>query len=185
MLGRLVGGELTTDELAQNAAIVLFGAIETVEGMIANLFHHVLGTPGAVDAVRSGSVMVAAAIEESLRMEPAATVVDRYATTDVEFHGARIARGELVRISLAAANRDPEVFERPDHFELERPNGELQVAFAKGPHACIGAHLSRVEATAALTAALDRFPDLRLLPGTTPPTGLVFRKPERLLVGWD
>ncbi len=185
MLGRLVDQQLSTDEIAQNAAIVLFGAIETVEGMVANLLHHVLSTDGAAALLSERSETIEIAVEESLRLEPAATVIDRYATRDVEFFGAPIAEGDLVRISLAAANRDPAVFDRPDVFDLTRPNSGLQVGFALGPHACIGAHLSRIEAAAALSAALERFPNPRLLPDATPPTGLVFRKPERLPVAWD
>ncbi len=118
-----------------------------------------------------------------MRLEPAAAVVDRYATRDVELAGARIAQGDLVTVSLAGANRDPAVFAKPDRFLLRRDNVRLQVAFAHGPHVCVGLHLARLEARVALERLLARFDDLRLAEPTAP-HGLVFRKPPRLVVEW-
>jgi cytochrome P450 len=126
------------------------------------------------------------AIEESLRLEPAAAVIDRYATRDVSFGGADIGSGELVRLSIAGANRDPDVFRDPDRFDVRRHNARLQIAFAHGPHVCIGMHLARLEAHTAVGRLLDRLPGLRLDPGhPSQPRGLVFRKPPALHVAWD
>src|SRR6185369_18082730 len=99
--------------------------------------------------------------------EPAAARVDRYATADVELAGARIARGDLVIVSLTAANRDPADYPEPDAFAIGRPNARTHVAFAQGPHACVGLHLARLETLAALDAALDGWPGLRLDDGAT------------------
>ncbi len=101
---------LSPAEIAANAAVLLFGGIETTEGMIANAVLHLLERPAVVAAVRTDPELIGAAIEESLRLEPAAAVIDRYATTDTALGGAEIAAGELVRLSIAAANRDPSVF---------------------------------------------------------------------------
>ena len=125
-----------------------------------------------------------AAVEESLRLEPAAAVVDRYATRDVALGGARIAAGDLVTVSLAGAGRDPAVFGDPDTFDVRRPNARLNLAFAHGPHFCLGAHLARLEAHAAVRAVLT-LPELRLDPAhPASPRGLVFRKPPSLRVRW-
>jgi cytochrome P450 len=126
-----------------------------------------------------------AAIDESLRLEPAAAVIDRYATVDVELGGAPIRRGDLVRISIAGANRDPSVFTAPDEFDPRRSRrGNL--AFAQGPHVCVGIHLARLEARTALGELLMRLPALRLDPRESPAVrGLVFRKPPRLLGVWS
>jgi cytochrome P450 len=118
-------------------------------------------------------------------LEPAAGRVDRYATTEVEIGGARIPRGDLVIVSLTAANRDPATFPEPDAFDLARPNSRLHLAFAQGPHACVGLHLARLETQSAVEAALDGWPGLRLGDGATAPTGVVFRKPRSLPVRWD
>ena len=89
-----------------------------------------------------------------------------------------------MRISLAGANRDPAVFPVPDRFDVRRPNSQLQLAFAQGPHVCLGMHLARLETAAALRRLL-RLPVLRLDPDRPSDVdGLVFRKPATLHVRW-
>lgn len=177
------GGSLKRSEIVSNAAVIMFGGIETTEAMILNTLWFVLGngwTPAPADPAA-----VAPAVEESLRLEPAAAVVDRYATRDVTIAGVEIPRSALVVVSLAGANRDPSEFEDPDGFDPARPNLRRQLAFASGPHVCLGMDLARLEATVAVAALLRRLPGLRLAAGSPPPTGLVFRKPDRLDVCWD
>ena len=180
-------GGLARGEVISNAAVMLFGGIETTEGMIANAICHLLAHPAQLAAVRADPALLAGAIEESLRLEPAAAVVDRYATRDVELAGAPIRERELVIVSIAGANRDPAVFQDPDRFDVRRENARLQIAFAHGPHVCLGMHLARLEAHTAVGRVLDRLPGLRLDPERPPPAprGLVFRKPPALDVVWD
>jgi cytochrome P450 len=174
---------LSTDEMVANAAVLMFGGIDTTESMIANLVLHLLDRPALLAEVRADRTLVPDAIEESLRLEPAASVVDRYATRDVEIGSAYIKPGDLVRVSIAGANRDPAVFADPDTFDLRRANAKANLSFALGPHFCLGARLARAEAEIALNGLLDRFPDLRLEWPVTP-DGLVFRKPPALPVRW-
>jgi cytochrome P450 len=173
-----IGGDLSRDEAVSNAAVMLFGGIETTEGMIANLVFHLLAN--GEDEVEPN------AVEESLRLEPAAAVVDRYATQDVEIAGAPIKTGDLVEVSLAGANRDPAFFPDPDRFDVHRENARHHLTFAHGPHVCIGMHLARLEALTAARRLFERLPGLRFDPDRpTAPRGLVFRKPPRLDVLWD
>ncbi len=88
-------------------------------------------------------------------------------------------------VSLTAANRDPATFRDPDEFDIGRDNARQHLAFAQGPHACVGLHLARLESAAALEAAIDGWHGLRLGDGATDPTGVVFRKPRHLPVAWD
>ena len=175
---------LGIDEVVANAAVLMFGGIETTEGMITNALWHLLTNPSELAAVLADISLLPNALEESLRLEPAAAVVDRYATCDVTLAGAEIRRGDLVIVSLAGANRDPSVFPDPDRYDVRRPNARRHLAFASGPHICLGMHLTRLEALAAVTALLTRLPDLRLTPTSPPPRGLVFRKPTALTVEW-
>ncbi len=178
-------GGLATGEVVSNAAVLLFGGIETTEGMISNAILHLLRHPGQLALVRADPGLIPAAVEESVRLEPAAAVVDRYATRDARIGTAAIHRGDLVTVSLAGAGRDPAVFPDPDTFDVRRPNARAHLAFAHGPHFCLGAHLARLEAQAAVRAVL-RLPGLRLDPGQpSAPRGLVFRKPPSLPVRWD
>jgi cytochrome P450 len=178
-------GGLEREQVVSNAAVLLFGGIETTEGMIANAVVHLLDDRDRLAAVRADPGLLAGAVEESLRLEPAAAVVDRYATRPVELGGARIAARDLVRVSITAANRDPAVFADPDRFDLHRANARLHLAFAHGPHVCIGMHLARLEAHTALARLLERLPGLELDPAHPPVIrGLVFRKPDAVLVRW-
>ena len=177
--------QLSREELVSNAGVLLFGGVETTEGMIANALVHVLERPEVLHRVRSDEELLDQAIEESLRLEPAAAVVDRYTTAVVSLRGATIASGELVRVSIAGANRDPAVFDEPDRFDLERANARRHFAFAHGPHTCLGLHLARLEARTALAHVLDRLPRLRLDQARRAPvTGIVFRKPAALHAVW-
>jgi cytochrome P450 len=178
-------GELSRSEVVSNAAVLAFGGIETTEGMICNAVRHLLSQPGQLREVAADRRLAANAVEESLRLEPAAAVVDRYATTDVPLAAAAIRRGDLVTVSLAGTGRDPAFFPDPDRFDVRRANARQNLAFAHGPHFCLGAHLARLEARAAVLA-LARLPGLRLDPARrAPPRGVVFRKPASLHVLWD
>jgi cytochrome P450 len=178
-------GGLRAQQVISNAAVLLFGGIETTEGMIANAVLTLLEHPEQLARVRADPELVDGAIEESLRFEPAAAMVDRYATEDTRLAGAEIATGDLVRVSVTAANRDPAVFPEPDRFIVGRPNSRRHLAFAHGPHVCLGVHLARLEARTALSRLLARLPGLRLDPGRPAAVrGLVFRKPPALHVRW-
>jgi cytochrome P450 len=178
-------GALGPGEVVSNAAVAMFGGIETTEGMICNAALHLLSQPAGLREVTADPGLLAGAVEESLRLEPAAAVVDRYATADAELGGAAIGRGDLVTVSVSGAGRDPAFFGDPDRFDLHRSNAGQHLAFAYGPHFCLGAHLARLETTTALRALL-RLPGLRLDPGFSPaPRGVVFRKPPALHAAWD
>jgi cytochrome P450 len=176
---------LDPTEVVSNAAVLMFGGIETTEGMITNAVWHLLSNPDQLARVRAEPALLPNAIEESLRLEPAAATVDRYATRDLRLGGAWIRRGDLVSVSIAGANRDPAAFPRPDDFDVRRENTRQHVAFAHGPHVCLGMHLARIEAQMAVRRLFDRLPGLRLDPGRpSAPRGLVFRKPPTLHVQW-
>jgi cytochrome P450 len=161
-------------EVVSNAAVLMFGGIDTTEGMITNAVLHLLDHGAEPDEN---------AVEESVRLEPAAAVVDRYATRDVDLGGVTIRRGDLVVVSIAGANRDPAVFADPDRFDPTRGNARLNLAFVQGPHFCLGAQLARAETLIALRTLFARLPTLRL-DGPSAPRGLVFRKPPTLRVRW-
>ena len=181
-----VTGPLAEQEAISNAAVLMFGGIETTEGMITNALLHVLSSPAQLALVLADPGLVPAAVEESLRLEPAAAVVDRYATVGTRLGGTAIQAGDQVTVSITGANRDPAVFADPDVFDVRRANAARHLAFAHGPHFCLGAHLARLEAQVAVGTLLARLPRLRLDPGyPSAPRGLVFRKPPALRVRWD
>lgn len=178
--------DLSEEQIISNAAVLLFGGIETTEGMIANAFYHLLTNPTVMAEAVANPTLIPAVVEESLRLEPAAAVVDRYATENVWLGSALIKAGDLVRVSLTAANRDPAVFPYPDQFNPRRDNLRSHVTFAQGPHVCLGLHLARLEAQEAIAQALQRLPNIQLInQEAAVPRGLVFRKPLALHTQWD
>ncbi|NND04421.1 MAG: cytochrome P450 [Acidimicrobiia bacterium] len=179
-----VARSLSGDEVLSNAAVMLFGGIETSEGMNAGALWYLLTERGLLEAALEDKDVLSPLVEEALRLEPAAARVDRFATRGVTVAGASIAKDDLVIVSLAAANRDPLSYDAPDEFRLDRAE-DAHVAFALGPHVCMGQHLARMETVALLSAVLDGLPSIQLdRQRSTAPTGLVFRKPAVVAATW-
>ncbi len=174
---------MSEEEVVSNTAVMLFGGIETSEGATANAFMHLLGHSDQLDLVLSDPDLLTRAVDESLRLEPSVVQLDRFATADVELGGVEIAAGDFVMVSVAAANRDPAAYPQPDRFDVTRDNARTHLAFAQGPHHCVGLHLARAETRAALVAAFARLPGLRLT-GPVELEGTVFRKPRSVPAAW-
>ena len=176
---------LHLEEIPAAVAVILFGAIETSEAMTVNMFWHLFTHPETLERVRNDRTVIPDIVNESLRLEPAASWVDRYTTRDVELGDVTIPEGDLVSISLLGANRDPEVFPEPDRFDIDRPNLAQHLTFVKGPHTCLGLHVARAETSSALNAALDweaesGRPLVLDEDETTTPSGLIFRRVEKV-----
>ncbi len=186
LLAETARADLSEAEVASNAAVIMFGAIETSEAATASALLHLLSHPDQLQAVRTDRTLLPNAIEESFRLEPAAASIDRYAVRSVGLGDVEIAERDYLSISLAAANRDPEVFTEPDRFDITRPNLRQHTTFVYGPHACLGIHLARIETSAALSAVLDLLPDIQIdATASAGPRGLVFRKPVAVQAHWN
>ena len=178
---------LRIEEIPAAVAVILFGAIETSEAMTVNMFWHLFSHPESLARVRKDRSLIPNVINESLRLEPAATWIDRYTTRSVLLGDVTIPAGELVSISLLGANRDSAFFSNPDKFDIDRPNLSRHLTFVKGPHACLGLHVARAETHAALDAALDWETESSKtlvldLAQTLAPRGLIFRRVENLVL---
>jgi cytochrome P450 len=91
----------------------------------------------------------------------------RTATSDTELRGQPIAEGDKLLLLYQSANRDEDVFDRPDEFDVTRsPNP--QIAFGVGPHVCMGINLARLEIRVLFEELVRRFPDMHVAPGFTP-----------------
>ena len=118
-------------------------------------------------------------------METPVQLVSRETTVDAELAGTVIPAESIVAAVLGSANRDPEKFEAPDEFDLDRCNDD-HVGFGFGRHYCAGSHLARLEARTAVNAILDRLGNLRADPDQPSRiVGLAFRSPDRLPVLFD
>jgi cytochrome P450 len=182
----LDGHTLTDDEVIAFLRLLLPAGSETTYRSSSNLLVGLLTNPEQLAALARDRTLMTRAIEEGLRWEPPLTGIGRTAAHDVELCGVAIPAGSPVGVCLGAANHDPSVFERPHDFDLLRGE-QNHLAFASGPHMCIGMHLARMETRVLLDAVLDRLPALRAAPEAEPPkiTGLTFRSPRNLFVEFE
>jgi cytochrome P450 len=100
------------------------------------------------------------AIEEMLRFTPSVMQFRRTVTHDLEFGGKQLREDDRVVINYAAANRDPQVFDRPDEFDIGREHNR-HISFGDGTHFCLGSNLARLQVRVLLTELLTRLPDIR------------------------
>jgi cytochrome P450 len=182
----LEGQRLTDEEIFAFLRLLLPAGAETTYRSSSNLLFGLLESPDQLDALVADRSLMRAAIEEGLRWEPPLTGIARTAMRDVEVCGVAIPAGSPVGVCMGAANRDPARFTDPDRFDLFRDT-KPHLAFATGPHTCLGLHLARMETRVALNALFDRLPNLRLDPAAEDVhiTGLTFRAPRALPVLFD
>jgi len=154
-------GRLSDLEVVANCVLLVTAAVDTTTGLIANAVLCLLRHPDALAQLRARPELLEAAVEETLRYEPSALSASRYAPGPVEVGGRSLPAGSHLLCSIAAANRDPRRYERPDVFDLARADRE-HLGFGGGRHVCLGAPLARLEARLALASLLARLPRLEL-----------------------
>ncbi|BBZ44049.1 cytochrome P450 [Mycobacterium parmense] len=165
-------------ELHAIAGLVLAAGFETTVNLLGNGIRMLLDCPEHLDTLRRRPDLWPNAVEEILRLDSPVQLTARVARKDVEVAGMTIARGDLVVVYLAAANRDPSVFPDPHRFDIERPNAGKHLAFSGGRHFCLGAALARAEGEVGLRTFFDRFPGARA-------AGTGSRRDTRVLRGWS
>ncbi|WP_329223482.1 cytochrome P450 [Streptomyces sp. NBC_01485] len=193
VLGTLVqarddGDRLTEAELVDFGLALLLGGFETTANQIANFAATLFQHPAHLAELRADPALVPSAVEELLRMVPLGLHGGfvRIATEDVELSGVVVRKGEAILAELHTANRDPEVFDRPEELDFHREHNP-HLIFGYGPHHCVGAQLARLELQVALGTLLERFPALEC---AIPPEQIEFSKvklvrgPETLPVTW-
>ncbi|SDU45354.1 Cytochrome P450 [Amycolatopsis keratiniphila] len=153
--------DLTIEELAGAAFLLLFAGHETTANMLALGTFALLEHPEQLAELRADAELLPGAVEELLRYLSVADIFFRYATEDLELGGETIPAGSTVIISLLAANRDPRRFENPDALDLHR-NARGLLSFGHGIHQCLGQQLARIEMRAGFEGLLRRFPTLAL-----------------------
>jgi cytochrome P450 len=157
---RLLSGGLDGAEARSVLRLLWVAGTTTTRRAIASSVLLLLQNPDARRRVTADASLVPAFVEEAIRLHPPEHMLSRTASAETELAGVKIPAGVVVKLCVAAANRDPARFERPDALLLERaPNRQL--SFGGGIHRCVGASLARLEAAAALRALLRLAPDFR------------------------
>jgi cytochrome P450 len=159
--GTTEGEQLSERELLQNCIFILNAGHETTTNLIGNTLALLHDHPDQLARLQADPALLNSTIEESLRYLSPNQFGNRETTEDVTIGGHKIARGTNLHLCIGAANRDPAVFDDPQRFDISRkPNRHL--AFAGGPHICVGLTLARMEGRVAVERFLARFPDYRL-----------------------
>jgi cytochrome P450 len=164
-------GDLSNYELATTAALLAGAGFETTVNLIGNAIVLLSEHPDQRSMLRENPDLWPNAVEEVLRLAAPVRMTSRTTACAIEIGGQQLRAHETVALLLAGANRDPDVFPHPDQFDITRANAKDHLSFSSGVHACLGASLARMEATIALQALFERFPDLELT-GTPTPRGL-------------
>jgi len=179
-------GHLDDDEILQNALVIFFGGISTVEALIMNTFYSLANHPEIFKRVKGDIGLLPKAIAETIRWISPVQAVTRYVKVNTRLRGVRLAKGDIVNCMLASANRDERVFVRPEIFDIDRPDLSRHLAFATGPHTCLGSHLARAEVRIAISRILTRLRDCQVdLKNSSAPEGYEFRQPRRLRLNWS
>ena len=171
-------GKLTQDELTATAMLLLAAGFETTVNLIGNGVALLDAHPEQRERLRAEPGLWPNAVDEILRFDSPVQRTGRIAYRDTEVAGEHVAAGRPVVTLLGGVNRDPEVFDEPQRFDVGRPNAGEHVAFSSGIHYCLGAGLARMEGEVGLRALFDRFPNLAL-------DGAPRRRPTRVLRGYD
>jgi cytochrome P450 len=160
------GDRLGEEELRSIVLLLFVAGHETTMNLIGNGTKALLEHPDQLQRLAADPTLVPSAVEELLRFDGPVHVTARIATEDLEVGGREFAAGEQVIALLAAANRDPARFDRPDELDIARADNQ-HLTFSHGIHYCLGAALARVEGQVAIGSLVQRFPDMELL--TSPP----------------
>lgn len=165
LIGKLVeaereGDRLSEDELVTMCLLLLIAGNVTTTDLIGNGMRNLLESPAEHAKLRERPDLLENAVEEMLRFEGPVQATGRIAPRDLEIGGVPVRKGESLSLFLAAANRDPAVYPHPDRFDISREDTHHH-SFGGGAHLCLGAHLARAEAQAAVGALVRRYPSLR------------------------
>jgi len=176
--------KLTRDELIATCMLLLNAGHEATVNAAGNGLLALLRHPEQMAVLRENPALIPTAIEEMIRYDAPLQLFHRFALEDLELGPLSLKRGDTVGLLYGSGNRDPQMFERADEFDVRRqPNRHL--GFGTGAHFCLGAPLARLELEVLFATLLERLPALRLAdPRPQFRPGLVFRGLKDLRLEW-
>ncbi len=182
------GRRLTDAQVLGFCQFLLVAGSATTTLLIGNLAHRLMHHPEQWRLLAHERSLIPNAVEESLRFDSPVHGLFRTANCPVSLHGTDIEQDAKVLMLFGSANRDPEAWDQPDHFDVTRDLTDLRqrhTAFGVGIHYCLGAPLSRIEASVTLDVLLDRMPELRPDGEPTRVRPAVLHGFDSLPVRWD
>lgn len=166
---------------------IINGGNETTMNLICNLLWRLLEKPALWEQLKANPSLIPAAVEESLRFDPPVIGMFRTTARVTTLQGVTIPEGKKVMYNIAAANRDPAIWDSPDEFRLDRDMATLRkhVSFSGGSHLCLGIHLARMEVRQVFEKLVSQLPNLRLTGQPQRAPGFNFWGQENVPVAWD
>jgi cytochrome P450 len=158
------GERLTDTEVHGIIQVLLVGGNDTTVGALSSCMLLIVRDPSLQERLRSTPSLIAAFVEEALRLESPVQGLWRRATRDTDLQGIRIPAGAMINMRYGAINRDAAAYPCPAQMNLERPGIRNHSAFGGGIHYCAGSLLARMEVNGAVARALQRMRDIRLDP---------------------
>lgn len=158
-------GVLNDDELISTCILLFIAGEETSIGLMSTGLYNLLANPKVMDQLRIDQSKIPAAIEELLRYDSPVQIVGRIAGKDTVIGNKQIKSGDTLTICLGSANRDSEIFERPDEFLLDRAENK-HIAFGGGAHYCMGDWLARIQTQLMIETLLNHFKKIELIDAT-------------------
>jgi cytochrome P450 len=175
LVGATDAGDMTADDLHATCALLLIAGFETTVNLIGNAVSAMLAAREPWEQLVADSALADNAVEESLRLEPPVQLTSRVTHEPITLCGSLIPTDSTIVVDLAAANRDPAVFDDPSAFRVSRANAADHLAFSSGVHYCLGAGLARLEGSIALRTLSRRLPRLRTVDGGRRRHGVTLR----------
>jgi cytochrome P450 len=184
------GTTMTDQDITSFVSLLLSAGGETTDKALSGMFRNLLAHPDQYAAVRADRDLIPAAFAESMRYTPPLQMIMRQPAEDVTLSGTTVPAGSTVTCLIGAAHRDERHYDRPDTYDIHRPDlatanaftaAADHLAFALGRHFCVGALLAKAEVETATNQLLDAFADIGFADATPPvDTGVFVRGPHRL-----
>ena len=178
------GQRLTREEILDVSFLLILAGLDTVTATLGCNVAYLAANPEQRRRLLSKPEVIPGAVEELLRWETPVTAVPRIVKQEVEIHGVKLKKGEMVTLLLGASNVDSTEFQDPELVDFERERNK-HLAFGGGPHRCLGSHLARMELEVAMQVWHERIPDYRIKPGETPRYSAGIREVQYLPLVWD
>jgi len=156
------GERLSEDDVICNLIMLFISGYGTTANALCNILRLLFLYPDQRELLIARPELLPCAVEEGLRFNSSGAVTFRMAIESFEFNGVQIASGDSIYLALDSANHDPEVFDEPDRFWIERPALKKSLAFGHGSHYCLGAKLGAIELEVALETLFRRLPNLTI-----------------------
>ncbi len=156
----LNGKPMAQEYLDGSWLLIIFAGNDTSRNSISGTLRLMKEFPEQKQMILDDPTLIPRMSMEALRMVSPVIHMRRTATEDTEINGQKIGKDEKVVLFYGAGNRDPEVFENPDTFNILRPNADKHIAFGHGPHKCLGQHVAKMQLELAFTKLFERFPNI-------------------------